>query len=198
MGRLYIDRRYFARNDAKWVSFETNPGLKRTKSDIYGRCVPCITSLYEQLKEGRSEISLGRAHQCWKVVVPLADMEECTRFLSDFENDYLGDMDIKGRFGSADPTKGTKVIVFNAESETERDRLYDALTRCASRTSPGTEVLYHRACADLYHELLGDWRGWRETETIKNPAMVQPILERIRTTLFWQRKEVPGKEPASP
>ena len=192
MGKLYIDRRYFAKSESKWVSFESNPGLKRTKKDIYGRCVPCITSLYEQLQEGKRAIWLGKAYQCWKIVVSLGSIDECTRFLSEFENCFLEDMDIKGRFGSGDSTKTTKVIVFNAESEAERDHLYERLKACASRTYPESLVSYHRACAELYHELLGDWQNWSETETIKNTGMVEAIIARIRRVLFWEKEHTPA------
>jgi hypothetical protein len=193
MGKLYVDRRYFARNKKKWVSFESNPDLKRTKSDIYGRCVPCITSLYEQLAEGKTEIRLGEAYQCWKIVVPLSNMEECTRFLCEFEACFLKkNMSIKGRFGSDDSTKNTKVIVFNAESEVERDHLYEELKACASQTYPESMVSYHRACAELYHELLGDWKTWSETESIKNPGMVKATMERIRRILFWEKEHIPA------
>jgi len=40
MGKLYIDKRYFAESKTKWVSFETDPRLKRTKKDIYGNAFP--------------------------------------------------------------------------------------------------------------------------------------------------------------
>ena len=190
MGKLYIDRRYFARNDKKWVSFESNPGLKRTKNDIYGRCVPCITRLYEQLGEGVKEIRLGKAYQCWKIVISLGNIEECTQFLSEFEARFLEDMDIKGRFGSGDSSKSTKVIVFSAESEAERDHLYERLKVCASQTYPESIVSYHRACAELYHELLGDWKKWREIETIKDPAIVMTIMQRIRRMLYWEKEHI--------
>ncbi len=192
MAKLYVDRRYFARSEQKWVSFESNPGLKRTKNDIYGRCVPCITSLYEQLQGGKKEIRLGHAYQCWKIVISLGSIEECTQFLSEFETTFLEDMNIKGRFGSGDSTKSTKIIVFNAESEEERDHLYERLKVCASQTYPESRVSYHRACAELYHELLGDWTTWSKTETIKDPAMVKTIIERIRRILFWEKEHVPA------
>ncbi|MDR2018971.1 MAG: hypothetical protein LBQ00_08960 [Syntrophobacterales bacterium] len=188
MGRFYIDKKYFARKQSgNWVSFETSPELKRTKSDIYGKCVPCMTNLYEQLKEGKTKIELGPAHQCWKVVVPLRGMEECIQFLSEFERDFLEDLDVKGRFGStSDPARDTKVIVCGAESETKQDRLFVRLKACASYINLETQVFYHRGCAELYHELFfGDWRKWNETESVKNQAMVGVVLEKIRKALFW-------------
>ncbi|MGD0230191.1 MAG: hypothetical protein ABSC19_07520 [Syntrophorhabdales bacterium] len=191
MGRLYIDERYFVESGRKWVSFETNPHLEKTKADIYGRCTPCIMGLYEQLKEQRGEVTLGSAYQCWKIVVLVRDRDGCIDFLHAFERDFLGDLELKGRFGSGDEKKSTRVIVFNAESETGRDRLYERLVACASRVSPEPTVSYHRACADLYHALLGDWREWKETSPIKRPEMIQPVLERIRKVLFWEKDEGP-------
>ena len=189
MSKIYIDKRYFAEKAIKWVSFENTPRLKRTKSDIYGRCVPCITNLYEQLKEGKKEIHLGTAYQCWKVVVVLQSTEACVELLTEFEKNFLGDRAVKGRFGSGDESKTTKVIVFNADDEAERDRLCKELKICAEKMGRKTEVLYHRACAELYHELFGNWVTWKETETIKKPEMVEPILERIQRVLFWKKDE---------
>lgn len=191
MGRLYIDKRYFAESKTKWVSFETDPRLKRTKNDIYGKCVPCIMSLYEQLSAGKTEIELGSAYHCWKIVVLMKDTDECTSFLSEFEKNMPEDMYIKGRFGSGDARKNTKVIVFNTENETEKNHLYDALKACAAQIEPVPQVIYHKACADLYHELLGNWRQWKETAIIKNPAMVKPIVERIRRVLYWEKEDLP-------
>ncbi|MGA2107077.1 MAG: hypothetical protein ABSH25_05475 [Syntrophorhabdales bacterium] len=73
MGRFYVDRRFFQGKAAKWVSFESTAALNNTKKDIYGKCVPCITNLYEQLKEGRSQIRLGQAFTCWKIVAVMDD-----------------------------------------------------------------------------------------------------------------------------
>lgn len=194
MGKLYIDKRYFAGSKTRWVSFETDPRLKRTKNDIYGKCVPCITSLYEQLSAGKTEIKLDSALRCWKIVVLLNNVDECIGFLYEFEKDIPEDMYIKGRFGSGDANKNTQVIVFNTENEKEKDLLYDKLKGCASKMSPEPQVLYHKACADLYHELLGDWREWSETVTIKNPDMIKPIVERIRKVLYWEKEGMPIAE----
>ncbi|MCX5805165.1 MAG: hypothetical protein NT010_03710 [Proteobacteria bacterium] len=191
MGKLYIDKRYFADSKTRWVSFETDARLKRTKKDIYGKCVPCIMNLYEQLMAGKTEIELGSAYNCWKIVVLMKDLDECTRFLSEFEKDMPEDMYIKGRFGSGDANKNTKVIVFNTENETEKNLLYDALKACAAQIKPEPQVIYHKACADLYHELLGNWRQWSETAPIKNPDMIKPIVDRIRKVLYWEKEDLP-------
>jgi len=192
MRKLYIDKRYFAESKTKWVSFETDPRLKRTKNDIYGKCVPCITNLYEQLSAGKKEIKLGSAYRCWKVVVVLLnDIDECTQFLYEFEKDMPEDINIKGRFGSGDASKNKQVIVFNTENEKEKDLLYDKLKMCAANIDPQPQVLFHKACADLYHELFGDWRQWNETAVIKNPDMVKPTIERIRKVLYWEKEDLP-------
>jgi hypothetical protein len=191
MGRLYIDKRFFAGSETRWVSFETDSRLKRTKNDIYGKCVPCIMNLYEQLSAGKTEIELGSAYNCWKVVVLVKSIDECTKFLSEFEKNMPDDMYIKGRFGSGDASKKTKVIVFNTENETEKDLLHNALKECAAGLEPQPQVIYHKACADLYHELLGNWRQWSETAVIKNLDMVKPIVERIRKVLYWEKDAAP-------
>lgn len=184
---LYIDKRYFTGQSMKWVSFETSPNLKATKSDIYGRCVPCITSLYEQLKEGKQEIALGMAYNCWKVVAVLDSMDECVKLLEEFEKVFLGNRQLKGRFGSVDETKKTRVLVINAATERERDRLYRELQECASRVNPEAIVFFHRGCAELYQEILSDWRYWKRKEPIKKPEIIPALIDRIRKMLYWEK-----------
>lgn len=189
MGRFYFNKGYFSGKARKWVSFESSPGLENTKGDIYGRCVPCITGLYEQLKEGKNEIALGRALNCWKVVVVLENDSRVLSFLEHFENFFLGDRTLKGRFGSGDETKETRVVVFNVYDEGEKDRLFADVKACVEAMGGNIEVLYHRACGELYHGLLGDWRNWREIETIKNPEMIEPLLKKIRKMLYWDEED---------
>ena len=186
MGRFYVDRRFFQGKAAKWVSFESTAALKNTKKDIHGKCVPCITSLYEQLKEGRSQIRLGQALTCWKVVAVMDDEQQCMEVLEFFEKRFLGNRQLKGRFGSADAAKTTRVIVFNVEGEKERKRLFKEMEASVEAVNARSTVSYHRACAELYHDLLGDWRCWKETETVKKPELVNGLLERIRKMLYWE------------
>jgi hypothetical protein len=187
MGRFYFDRRIFEDKAARWVSFESTAGLEATKKDIYGRCVPCITNLYEQLKDGQTEIRLGQAFRCWKVVAVMDDEQQCVAVLEEFERRFLGERKLKGRFGSVDPAKTTRVIVFNADDEAERQRLFAEVTTCAETVNPRAAVSWHRACAELYHDLLGDWRDWKETESVKRPELAGPLLEKIRKMLYWER-----------
>jgi hypothetical protein len=186
--RLYIDKRYFTGQAMKWVSFETSPNLRTTRSDIYGRCVPCITSLYEQLKGGKQEIELGQAYNCWKVVAVLDSMDECVQLLEEFEKSFLGDRQLKGRFGSVDQSKSTQVLVINATTERERDRLHQEIQECVRTVNPQGQAFFHRGCAELYHEILGDWRDWKTTETIKKPEAIPSLIDRIRKMLYWEKE----------
>jgi hypothetical protein len=185
MKHFYFDRKVFSDRDAKWVSFESHPKLDRTKEDIYGRCLPCISNLYEQLKEKKEEVRLGQAYQCWKVVAVVESVDECMDLLAEFEERFLGDRWIKGRFGSGDETKKTKIVVMNADSEAERDALFEELKTCSEKTGLKASVTFHRGCAELYHEIFGDWRKWKETSTVENPAAIDKVLKRIRQVLYW-------------
>lgn len=185
--KIYIDKRYFTGRAAKWISFEDTPGLRETKKDIYGKCVPCITNLYEQLKEGRTEIDLGPALRCWKVVVVLDGMEECVDLLAELEKVTPGGIKVKGRFGSVDESKTTKVVVFNVPDAAQRNKLCKVLRDCSARVQPGAEVIFHRGCAELYHELFGDWKKWKRTAAVAKPEAVPAVIARIRKILFWEK-----------
>ncbi len=188
MGTFYLDKRYYADKPARWVSFESSPGLEETKKDIYGKCVPCITHLYEQLREGRTEVHLGSAYTCWKVVAVLNNDEECVQVLAAFEKKFLKDQHIKGRFGSGDAEKPTRVIVFSVTDAEQRDVLIEQVAACTEHINPDAQISFHRGCAELYHELFGDWRTWKERETIKKPEAVRKIIDRIRKMLFWEKE----------
>ena len=140
MGRFYFDRRYYTDKALKWVSFESDPHLAATKQAIYGRCVPCITSLYDQLREGKRVLHLGNAFTCWKVVAVMKDEEECLRLISEFESRFLGEMRLRGRFGSGDPGRTTRVVVFNVPEEKEKERLFEEVEICAREVNPGSEM----------------------------------------------------------
>ena len=133
-------------------------------------------------------MNLGPAYNCWKVVAVLANDDECVQVLAEFEREFLGERTIKGRFGSGDAQKPTRVIVFSAPDEAEKNRLFEEVAICSRRVNPEVHVFFHRGCAELYHELFGDWMSWRQTETIETPEAVKEILARIRKMLFWERE----------
>ena len=189
MGKFYLDKSYYAGKATKWVSFETTPRLEETKRDIYAKCVPCIVNLYGQLQAGSTEVHLGQAYTCWKVVAVLASDEECVQVLAEFEKEFLGDRKAKGRFGSGDAEKPTRVIVFSAQDEKEKDHLFEQVGTCARRVNPYARTSFHRGCAELYHELFGDWKTWRQTETLRKPEAVKEIITRIRKMLYWGKEE---------
>lgn len=183
-----MDKRVWRNSRDNWVSFESDPKLKVTKENIYSRCVPCITNLYQQLQEGKEEIELKEAYHCWKVVAVLRDREECLEVLREYEENFLGDRYVKGKFGSSLPTKPTKVLMFHIENEEERDRILKELETCVRKLNAETKVFYQRACANLYYELLGDWRDWKEVTRVKNPDVRPILMERIRKLLYWEKE----------
>jgi hypothetical protein len=56
------------------------------------------------------------------VVAALKDGEECPEVLREYEENFLGDHYVKGRFGSSQPSTSTKVLMFHTEDERERWR----------------------------------------------------------------------------
>jgi hypothetical protein len=186
MKKIFLDKRVWRNSRDNWVSFESDPKLRVTKGNIYSRCVPCITNLYQQLEAGKEEIELKEAYQCWKVVAVLKDKEECLEVLREYEESFLGDHYVKGKFGSSQSSTSTKVLMFHIEDERERDRLFKELQTCVQKVNPDSKVFYQMACANLYHDLLGDWRDWKEVTKIRNLDIRQNLLERIKKLLYWE------------
>lgn len=192
MKKIYLDKRVWRDSRDHWVSFESDPKLRVTKGHIYGRCVPCITNLYEQLQAGREEIELKEAYHCWKVVAVLKDQEECLEVLRAFEERFLGDRHVRGKFGSSQPTQPTKVLMFHTEDEKEKDRLLRELKTCVQEVNPESKVFCQKACANLYYELLGDWKEWKEVTRIKAPEIRYALIERIKRLLYWEKEKNPS------
>ena len=167
-----------------WVSFESRPDLEKTKANIYGRCLPCIQHLYEQLKAGVAEIDLGPAYRCWKIAAVLNGIDECLSLLHLYEEKFPGGH-VYGKFGSGRPFSATRVVVFHAEEETARDRIQERVEACLRAMNRKGGVQVSRACAVLYSDILGDWRGWQPVTPVKHPEKVEGLIQRIRKTLFW-------------
>jgi hypothetical protein len=188
MKKIFLDKRVWRNSRDNWVSFESDPKLKVTKGNIYGRCVPCITNLYQQLLSGKEEIELKEAYQCWKVVAVLKDREECLEVLREYEENFLGDHYVKGKFGSSQSSKASKVLMFHTENEDEKERLFQELQACVKKLNSEAKVFCQKACANLYHDLLGDWKEWKEVTRIKNPDVRSVLIERIKKLLYWEKE----------
>ncbi|MBW2642788.1 MAG: hypothetical protein JRC89_05305 [Deltaproteobacteria bacterium] len=180
---IYLDKIPFSKSGRFWVSFESDPGLKKTKTNIYDRCLPCIQNLYHQLKLGLKEISLGNAYNCWKIIAIVKRFEDGISLLSEFERRYpVGH--IYGKLGSGRGNLETRVVVFHAEDVAERDRIRTALEKCLPAVKSNRGVQISRACAVLYDDLLGDWHDWLPVTKIKYPENVGNLLERLRGILY--------------
>ena len=167
-----------------WVSFESDPHMRKTKADIYGKCLPCIQNLYFQLKEGRTEIALGPAYHCWKITAVLKDLDTCLLLLSEFESRFQCGH-VYGKFGTGRRNSETRVVVFHTDDETRRDEIKDTLLKCIRDANINGKIQISRACDVLYGEILGDWRHWLPTTPVEKTEKVGDLLERIRKTLFW-------------
>lgn len=178
---IYVGRK--SSRQGYWTSFETDPHHTVGKRNIYGKCVPCMENFLNQLVEGRQEIKLGSASDCWKVVAVLEDEDECLRTLEMYERRFLPSRYIRGRFGSKEE-RGTKAIVIHTDSKEERDGVLHELEQCAREVNPRAKVFCSRACEYLYGEVLGDWRDWQETTPIKYPQKVSQVISKIKKVLY--------------
>jgi hypothetical protein len=181
---IYVGEIPFSEKGSFWVSFESDPNLRKTRSNIYGRCLPCIRHLYYQLSEGMTEIDLGNAFHCWKVTAVLNGIDECLALLAEFERRFP-EGHAYGKFGTGQPFSEKRVVVFHTGDETSREKVKRRLEACLPAVNKGAEIIISRACAVLYGEILGDWQEWQPVTPIRHPQKAKPLLERIRKTLFW-------------
>ncbi len=184
--QIYLSEIPSSKNEKFWVSFESDPGLTKTKANIYGRCLPCIENLYDQLQRGSKEITLESAFNCWKIAAVVKNIDECIKLLAVFEKKYP-QRHVYGKFGSSRANTNTKVVVFHTESPIERDRLRDALRNCLADINSKKEIQISRACAILYENILGDWRFWQPTTPIKFPENVEKQKETLKRIIHTSR-----------
>jgi hypothetical protein len=78
--------------------------------------------------------------------------------------------------------------MFHTEDEGEKGRLFKELEACVRKVNPEGKVFCQKACANLYYELLGDWKDWKEVTKIKNPDIRQTLIERIKKLLYWEKE----------
>jgi hypothetical protein len=55
------------------------------------------------------------------------------------------------------------------------------------KVNPDAKVFCQKACANLYDELLGDWKEWKEVTKIKHPNIRPTLIERIKKLLYWEK-----------
>ena len=148
---IYLAKIPYSEGKNYWVSFENDPKLAKTKSNIYNRCLPCIQNLYQQLKNGCTAITLGAAYHCWKVTAIVADPDACIALLYEFEKKFPG-RHVWGKFGSGRPESLTQAVVFHAENVKDRDWIHAALKQCTRPSSGVVDIQISRACAVLYDD----------------------------------------------
>ena len=180
--KIYLGRIPHSETGTFWVSFESDPRLSRNKANIYGRCLPCIQRLYDQLRAGRTVIELGTAFTCWKITAVVENLDQCLILLSEFEKRFPGGH-VYGKLGSGRTATATKVVVFHADDETERDRLKAALAHCLTAMGIDSEVLISRGCAILYEPILGRWDTWQTRTPIRHPERVPAHIKRLKTIM---------------
>jgi hypothetical protein len=181
---IYLGEIPYSEKKPFWASFESDPRLKKTRADIYGRCLPCIQNLYEQLKAGKNEIDLGNAYGCWKITAVLNGIEQCFSLLMQFQT-HVSEGHVYGKIGSGRADFSTRVVVFHTQDEMDRDRILKIVNRCLQEMDIDAGAMISRGCASLYEVILGDWRDWRRATPIRFPERVGEHLEYIKKVLHW-------------
>ncbi len=168
-----------------WVSFETDPRLTRTKERLHGRCLPCLTSLLEQLKGDPREIALGPAWECWKIVAVVESREEGLELLERFSESHPGQY-VYGKMGTG-RGRDTVAVMFHTEDAARKDELHRMLREVVGRHFPGRRVFTSRACGDPYERLLGPWQEWAEKSPVRYPEQVARVRADLREALYGRR-----------
>ncbi len=157
--------------------------MKRTKRDIYGRCVPCLESLRSQLIQGKNEVELTYPLNCWKITAVLESMEECELLLVKYSEKYPEDF-VYGKYGTGRPDAPTRVVVFHTQNPKERDLIHSRLKEILKEMGKEAKIEISRGCASIHGVLFGDWRNWKKKMVIKDKEVAKRILEKITRMLY--------------
>lgn len=167
-----------------WRSFETDPHLKLTRKRIFERCLPCLSDLLSSLKRGEKEIDIKRALNCLKLSIILPTYEDCLEFLQKFSS-FWPEEYVYGKFGTGDPKKKTRVVVFHLDDENQRlDELKSKAQTCAESLGCAYEIRVTKGCSFPHEVLFGPCEAWKERMEVKNPERVPEIVERLERMLF--------------
>jgi len=180
---IYIKQVPSSTNGVFWVSFENHPQLKKTRANIYGRCLPCITNLFEQLKTGSTTIDLGNAYHCWKITTVLDSLDTCFELLEKVSA-HPFDGCLLGKLGNGRPAANTRVVVFHTQNEEQRERIRQIVGLCLSDMKINTKPVISRACEVLYAPLFGDWRKWQPTSPILYPQRIEKHIAYLKKVLY--------------
>lgn len=180
---IYLKEIPSSTTGAFWVSFEDHPRMVKTRGDIYGRCLPCIQNLYNQLKSGKTRIRLGNAYHCWKITAVLDHLDLCFALLEKFSTHAVPGP-IYGKLGSGRSDVSTRVLVFHSQDEAQRDQIRLALDQSLKELKIASKAEISRACAVLYHGLLGDWRTWQPTTPIRYHERISGQIGYLKRVLY--------------
>lgn len=165
-----------------WIGFETDPHLLRTKENLRAHCLPCMTALYDALREGAAEVELTHAWDCWKVTAVLVSDEECREVLSAF-GELFPDAEVQGKFGGS-VGRETSAVIFHMRDEAARDNVEAMLKAALAAVRPDAEVFISRGCANPYEKLLGPWRDWTRVSKIAKTDAVEGVRKALRDSLY--------------
>lgn len=169
-----------------WTSFESDSHLSVTRHRMYDRCLPCLEGLLRQLRAGAARIELQEAWDCWKVTAELPNIEYCLQFLQSFEERYPQEY-VYGKFGTGNPQKDTRVVVFHADNPGRGQELFSLAWECANMFLPGSRVFVSRGCANPYEQLLGPWPDWEKKAKLKYPERVRVVTGYLQQLLYDYR-----------
>lgn len=167
-----------------WISFETDVHLTKTRRNIYERCVPCLERLRDQLLAGKREIELKEAFNCWKITAVLDNLEQCERILLEYQKQYPEHY-VYGKYGTGRPESPTRVVSFHTDKRSNRNLICLRLKLIVKNMNLQSRVFISRACANIYAELLGDWKSWKKVSPIKNPAKIPYLIDKINRMLYY-------------
>ncbi|MDW7711076.1 MAG: hypothetical protein SCH98_11435 [Deferrisomatales bacterium] len=166
-----------------WVSFETDPLLRRTKEGLHENCLPCLTGLLEQLRAGAERVDLGPAWECWKVVALTPTREDALGLLERFSQAHP-DEEVRGKVGGGRDDRPTWAVIFHTRSEARRDRLLELVRDLSRRRPPDIPTFCSRGCGIPYEELLGPWQGWEPVSPIRHPERRARVVASLRESLY--------------
>lgn len=165
-----------------WLGFESDEHLTGTKARLKERCLPCMTGLYDALREGHDPIPLPYAWECWKISVVVKTLEECQEILLAFGEAYPGEK-VQGKFGGG-AGRDTVAVIFHTETEKRRDELAAMLGNVLDSLSPPRKVLLSRGCGNPFETLLGPWPEWRNPCPVAHPERAAEVKAALRDSLY--------------
>ncbi|MCX7856540.1 MAG: hypothetical protein N2513_00940 [Deltaproteobacteria bacterium] len=115
----------------------------------------------------------------------MLSLDDCFRFLELF-SELWPDEYVHGKFGTGDPNRPTKAVVFHLEENRDWIIVLEPKVRCcAEKLSRPYELRITRGCSFPYEALFGSCENWQIEMGVINKENLGGVIKTLEKMLYY-------------